>query len=68
MLALDFFVLLDALLQVVLKILLDVGECVMLLILLERIVLFLEQLFLDVPNLLLLALHVAPRNISVDGG
>lgn len=41
MLALDFFVLLDALLQVVLKILLDVGECVMLLILLERIMLFL---------------------------
>lgn len=66
MLLLNLLVLLDTVLKVFLQVLLDHLQCVFIFVALKCFSLLFQQLSLDLPDLILLALDVCARNLVVN--
>ena len=66
MLLLNFFILLNTVLQVLQKVLLYHLKCIFVFVALERFGLLIEQLFLDFSDLVLFAIDISARNLLIN--
>lgn len=65
-LLLNFFILLNTVLQVLLKVLFYYLKCIFVFVALERFSLLIEQLFLDFSDLVLFAIDISARNLLIN--
>ena len=65
-LLLNFFILLNTVLQVLLKVLFYYLKCIFVFVALERFGLLIEQLFLDFSDLVLFAIDISARNLLIN--